>query len=175
MASAAKVIAAVERIARETGSRSTVGTVGKIVCEPNVPNVIPGRVLFTLDARDVNPEGIDELVRRTEETMNDVAQAHDVRASIRLIGESRAIIIPTEMVDLIEDGAKELRIPYRRMNSGAVHDSCLLAEITDIGMIFIPSIDGRSHVPEENTRFEDIKLGCDLLLKTILKLANPLS
>ncbi|MCW3991601.1 MAG: Zn-dependent hydrolase [Candidatus Bathyarchaeota archaeon] len=175
MAAAAKVIAAIERIARATGSPSTVGTVGKIICEPNVPNVIPGRVLFSLDARDVNSKGIDELVRRTEKQLSEAAQTHGVEASMRLVGESKAITIQTGMVERIRDGARELRIPYMRMNSGAVHDSCLLAEITDIGMIFVPSINGRSHVPDENTRFEDIKLGCDLLLNTILKLANPLS
>ncbi|KON30371.1 N-carbamoyl-L-amino acid hydrolase [miscellaneous Crenarchaeota group-15 archaeon DG-45] len=175
LAAAAKVIAAVGGIAGKTGSPSTVGTVGRIVCEPNVPNVIPGRVLFTLDARDVNPEGIDMLVRRTEETMKEAARVHGVGASMRLIGESKTIIVPTEMIDLIEESARERGIPYRLMHSGAVHDSCLLAEITDIGMIFAPSIDGRSHVPEESTGFEDVKTGCDLLLDTILKLASPLS
>ena len=58
------------------------------------------------------------------------------------------------------------------MNSGAVHDSAMLPGITDVGMIFVPSINGLSHCPQELTKFEDIKLGCDLLLKTVIKLAN---
>lgn len=58
------------------------------------------------------------------------------------------------------------------MNSGAVHDPVMLAELTDVGMIFVPSINGISHCAEESTKFEDIKLGCSLLLHTIVKLAN---
>ncbi len=49
------------------------------------------------------------------------------------------------------------------MNSGAVHDSAMLTELTEVGMIFVPSINGRSHCPEELTDLQDIKLGCDLL------------
>jgi acetylornithine deacetylase/succinyl-diaminopimelate desuccinylase-like protein len=59
-----------------------------------------------------------------------------------------------------------------RMNSGAGHDSCLLATVTNVGMIFVPSIGGRSHVPEEDTRYEDLKTGCNLLLGTLIKLAE---
>ena len=58
------------------------------------------------------------------------------------------------------------------MNSGAVHDSAMLTGITNVGMIFVPSIDGLSHCPQEETKFEDIKLGCDLLLGTVIKLGN---
>jgi allantoate deiminase len=59
-----------------------------------------------------------------------------------------------------------------RMNSGAVHDACMLADIVPVGMIFVPSINGRSHVPEEYTRYEDIKKGCDVLLGTVIKMAE---
>jgi allantoate deiminase len=57
------------------------------------------------------------------------------------------------------------------MNSGAVHDSSLLAGVTNVGMIFVPSVNGRSHVQYEKTEFEDIKQGCDLLLGAIYKLS----
>ncbi len=58
------------------------------------------------------------------------------------------------------------------MNSGAVHDSVMLTKVTDVGMIFVPSIGGRSHSPEEDTNYEDILLGCNLLFDTVIKLAN---
>lgn len=172
MAAAAKVITAIERIAKESNSFSTVGTVGKIICEPNIFNVIPGRVLFTLDARDVNPKGIEELVQGTEKILNEVVQTYGITASMKRISESKVVEIPSEIVHIIEESADELGILYKRMNSGAVHDACILAEITDVGMIFVPSINGCSHVPEEKTGFTNIKIGCDLLLNTILKLTT---
>jgi hydantoinase/carbamoylase family amidase len=172
LVAAAKVISKVESLARSTASPSTVGTVGRIFCEPNVSNVIPGKVRFTLDARDVDPEGIEELVGNVRKAVEAEAAAGGLEAKMRFVGGSDPIILPEDMVDLIEETAKGMGVKYRRMNSGAVHDACLLAKITKIGMIFVPSINGRSHVPEENTRFEDIQLGCDLLLESILKLAR---
>ena len=58
------------------------------------------------------------------------------------------------------------------MPSGAVHDSNYMAMVTDVGMIFVPSIDGRSHVNEEQTDWDDIKTGGDLLLATLLDLSS---
>ena len=74
------------------------------------------------------------------------------------------------MKNIMKEEADKLGLDYIFMPSGAVHDSNYMAEITDVGMIFVPSIDGRSHVPEEKTDFEDIKAGADLLLNTILNL-----
>ena len=128
--------------------------------------------MFTLDARDVDPKGIEELVFNVKKSAETEARSRDVKFEPRFVGESDPIILPKEIVDLIEDVAKEQGLTYKRMNSGAVHDACLLAKITKIGMIFVPSINGRSHVPEEKTNFEDIKLGCDLLLGSIVKLAQ---
>lgn len=47
-------------------------------------------------------------------------------------------------------------IVIMKMNSGAVHDAAMLTELTDVGMIFIPSVSGKSHCPEEYTSKEDI-------------------
>jgi len=58
------------------------------------------------------------------------------------------------------------------MNSGAGHDSALLTEVTDVGMIFVPSIEGISHAPEEDTEYEDLKTGCDVLLNALVDLAQ---
>jgi len=80
--------------------------------------------------------------------------------------------LPREITEIIETEARERGIPCRRMNSGAVHDACILATLAETGMIFVPSIGGRSHVPEENTNYDDIEAGCNLLLGTLLKLAG---
>ncbi|MFQ7473027.1 MAG: M20/M25/M40 family metallo-hydrolase, partial [Anaerovoracaceae bacterium] len=54
------------------------------------------------------------------------------------------------------------------MDSGAVHDACMIASHAATGMIFVPSINGRSHVPEEDTKEEDLICGCQFLLDTII-------
>jgi len=58
------------------------------------------------------------------------------------------------------------------MDSGAGHDAQILAERTEVGMIFIPSLGGKSHCPQEKSRWEDIEKGAQLLLGSLLKLTN---
>ena len=65
--------------------------------------------------------------------------------------------------------AADLKLPYKVMDSGAVHDACMIAKYAQTGMIFVPSIDGRSHVPEENTNDADIAAGVQFLLDTVLR------
>ena len=97
---------------------------------------------------------------------------YGLESEVTLLGDSRPIVLPEGLISQIESVAKKRDVPYLRMNSGAVHDSCLLADIMDVGMIFVPSVNGRSHVPEEYTKYEDIKLGCDILLATLVQLAR---
>ena len=91
---------------------------------------------------------------------------------MKLVGETDTVKLADDVIKIIKQEANSRGIKYKLMNSGAVHDSSLLAGITNVGMIFIPSVKGRSHVPKENTQFEDIKQGCDLLLGTIYKLSS---
>ena len=58
------------------------------------------------------------------------------------------------------------------MNSGVLHDAGILAGVTEVVMIFVPSVGGCSHCPEEFTAADDLKLGADLLLNAIYKLAT---
>lgn len=170
LAGAAEVILEAEAAARECATGSAVGTVGRIFCEPNVSNIIPGKVRFSLDARDATQQGMDEVVEKVRSKLEAVAKKRNLLCEMALVGESRAIEINREMTNLIEWAAQKHQARYRRMNSGAVHDACLIADIAPIGMIFVPSINGRSHVPEENTRWSDIEMGANILLETLLKL-----
>lgn len=172
LVSAAKMIIAVEDIAKNQSLPSTVGTVGRVVCFPNVANVIPGKVTCTLDIRDVNPDGIGMAYAKIEKAVRQIAEEDGLNVQVEVVGEVVPIWLSEKVSAVIEGIAAQRKIDYLRLNSGAIHDACLLANITEVGMIFIPSIKGRSHVPEERTDINDIKLGCDLLLEAIVKLAN---
>lgn len=172
MPAAARMICELERLVKENYGFATVATVGKMLCYPNVSNIIPALVTFILDIRDVDPDGIDTCMQRFKGKLEDISRAYGVKTELNLMAETKAIKLSSMVIDVIETCAKDLGFSYKKMNSGAVHDSSLLAQLTEVGMIFVPSVEGRSHVAEEKTDFKDIKLGCDLLLKSILKLAN---
>lgn len=172
MAGASRIISFVEDAAKSMVLETTVGTVGKIHCMPNITNVIPGKVIFSVDIRDVRPEGIERMEELLRGKIVEVCKEYGLKSEVTLLGDSRPIVLPDALISTIESVAKGLGVPYLKMNSGAVHDSCLLADIMDVGMIFVPSVNGRSHVPEEYTKYEDIKLGCDILLAAIVELAR---
>ena len=87
------------------------------------------------------------------------------------VGRSKCIQLSKRIAGIIEEVTVEKGYPYKCMNSGAVHDAAMITEVTDVGMIFVPSVDGRSHTVEEYTDAEDIKKGADILLETVKRLA----
>ncbi len=172
MVGAATVIVEIEKLVKNTALSTTVGTVGRIYCRPNVPNIIPGEVVFTLDVRDVNTKGIEIVVSETEKMAAKLAKERGLEHQVELIGESPVVVLDEKVADVVENAARKKGYEYRRMNSGAVHDCAMLAGLTSVGLIFVPSIQGRSHVPEENTHEEDIRKGCDVMLETVATLAK---
>jgi beta-ureidopropionase / N-carbamoyl-L-amino-acid hydrolase len=76
------------------------------------------------------------------------------------------------VVDLVEATALRLGHSVRRLPSGAGHDAQMLARVCPAGMIFVPSVGGISHNVEEFTELPDIEAGANVLLHTVLALAN---
>ncbi len=172
MVGAAHLIALIETLAKGSGTESTVATVGKIQCRPNVSNIIPGEVIFTVDIRDAIQSGIDSVLDGIAAVGPAIALARGLVLETIPISESAPVHLDGGILSLIERCAARLGMSYHRMNSGAVHDSCMLAPIVPTGMIFIPSKGGRSHVPEEYTSPEEIAKGTSLLAEVLLELAR---
>lgn len=151
---------------------TAVITVGKIHAKPNASNVIAGEVDFYIDIRDVVQENIDVITKNVEQLCYSIAKKDKVKIEIETIGSSKVVKMDRELVDILEDEAKEKKLSYKRMNSGAVHDNAMLNDIIPTAMIFVPSIEGISHSPYEDTNMEDILVGTELLLNACLKVVN---
>lgn len=171
MAGAAEIISQIRKTAKNDALQSTVATVGKIECRPNIPNVIPQEVEFYVDIRDVEAKGVEVVSGKLAQKVKEVSDEQSLKCTIELVGESRTVKLSSRLIEKIEETAIEKRFDYFKLNSGAVHDTAMLSGLTDIGMIFIPSKGGKSHCPEEYTSEKDLKAGCDLLLNVARKLA----
>ncbi|UCD71914.1 MAG: Zn-dependent hydrolase [Syntrophobacterales bacterium] len=169
---AAEIISAVEDIANQHARKSTVATVGFLKCEPGQANVIPGRVQFTLDIRDTDSGSLDETVEKITTLIANTCQNRGLTYNLEPRSDTPPVVLSEKMVHLIERIARKRKLGTLRMISGALHDSSILAELTDVGMIFIPSKRGRSHCPEEFTDIGDIELGANVLLETAIELAT---
>lgn len=167
---AAQMIMAVNRIVISIPGNQ-VGTVGRIQAEPGAPNVIPGKVVMSLELRDLSAEKIQSLYIQIKDEAALIAEKTGTRISFDPI-DAMAIPAPTdpEIRNLIAESAKELGLTTHYMPSGAGHDAQDMAKIAPAGMIFIPSVGGISHSPKEFSRTQDIVNGANVLLQTILKI-----
>jgi len=169
---AARIISAVEEIAAHEPGGHTVATVGFVHCEPGQANVIPGKVEFTVDIRDLDPKRLDEAVKRISEEIRKTCKDRGLAFEIAQRSDTPPVALSKNIVTLIEEAAATRKARYLRMPSGALHDSSILPEITEVGMIFVPSKEGRSHCPEEFTEIEDLATGAEILLDSVSKLAQ---
>jgi N-carbamoyl-L-amino-acid hydrolase len=166
---AAGFIQAVNRVVRGVEGRQ-VGTVGQVEVSPGAPNVIPGRAVLSLEIRDLDMEKIDALFRTIESGSEEVARATRTTIGFAQVYVSKSAPTTERIRRMIADAAEELALSYMRMPSGAGHDAQSIALLAPIGMIFVPSVGGISHSPQEFSRPEDIADGASVLLNTLLAL-----
>lgn len=161
-----------ERLAKESLSEDTVATVGVVDIIPNAANVISGDVHFTMDIRDSDYDIKCDLINKLKEFIKEVEKQRMVEITLNMINDDIPTKSDEQIVELLENICESKDIPYKKMVSGAYHDSMMVGKFAPVSMIFVPSKDGVSHSPDEWTDFEDIALGTDILAETLFMLAN---
>ncbi|WP_180247550.1 M20 family metallo-hydrolase [Bacillus sp. AFS031507] len=168
LTAAAECILAIEKIARD--NIGSVATVGKLEVKPGSSNVIPGRVDFTLDVRDISNERRKNTVTKIYNSIRTIAANRGLECEIREVQSLSSVMSSPIVMKAVKDSLQELQYPVYELPSGAAHDTMVLGKLTDIGMIFVRSRNGISHHPDEWSSFEDVALGCEVLFRTTLKL-----
>ncbi|HEX2913977.1 MAG TPA: Zn-dependent hydrolase [Chloroflexia bacterium] len=169
-----EIILALEALARQRESRNVVATVGRLNVEPNSPNVVPGRTNFTAEMRSIWPEELVAIAEQFSKEAEEKATARNVAAILKMLSSGDPVVIPDPMQALIEEACHASGHSYMRLPSGAGHDTNQLARIAPVGMLFIPSINGKSHCPEEETALEDVAAGVDTLVQALLLMDSQL-
>jgi len=162
---------AVNDVVRSCEGRQ-VGTVGKIRAEPGAPNVIPGKVIASLELRDLSYEKIEMLFSEIKKKADKIAASSGVKISFTQTLSVKPALMNGEIKSHIIQSAKLLGLSYQNMPSGAGHDSQEMATIAPVGMIFVPSVGGISHSPMEFTSAIDMANGANVLLQAILAIDN---
>ena len=149
-----------------------VCTVGRIELVPNLINVVPKSATVTVDIRNTD----EELLQHAESTfldfLNRLASTEGVQISTRRLARFEPVVFDDGVLDLIERESAALGATSMRLPSGAGHDAQMLARICPTGMIFTQSHKGLSHNPAEHTDADLLELGANVLLATMLALAN---
>jgi N-carbamoyl-L-amino-acid hydrolase len=168
MISAAQLTLAVNEVATSMEGRQ-VATVGRIRAEPGAPNVIPGRVVMSLEIRDLDAGKMQQVFDAIALEAESIASARRTPISFEEI-EVASPPAPTDlrMRKIIAQSAEDLGLSYKFMPSGAGHDAQDMTHVAPTGMIFVPSVGGISHSPREFTSAEDMANGANVLLRTVL-------
>lgn len=167
---AARIVAALPDLASAIPDQRL--TCGRFSVAPGVVNVIPNEAVFTVDLRNGDQVRLQEAEQRFTALVEQTAARSGVTAGIRLLGGVPPQACDASVLAVIEQSARTLGYPVRRMVSGAGHDAQILARICPTAMIFVPSRGGVSHSPAEYSSPEDLEAGANVLLHTALLLAD---
>jgi beta-ureidopropionase / N-carbamoyl-L-amino-acid hydrolase len=145
-------------------------TVGKLDVLPNAPSVVAASVVFSIDLRHVD----SATLTRLGNDIPAICAAHAGRCSVDVAELTHALSLefPDSMTRLIRGSAAGLGIPAMDIHSSAGHDARFLHAICPTGMIFVPCKDGISHNPLESAKAEDLAAGTQVLVNTLVALAN---
>ncbi|MFQ5704670.1 MAG: M20 family metallo-hydrolase [Gemmatimonadales bacterium] len=170
LVAAAMMVQDVEAVASDMGAPA-VATVGQLTIEPFQANVVPGKVSFTIDLRHADATFLDRLAQRLAESARRIAASRGLIVEVEETHTRPPVDMDDEVISALESAAQDNGSEASLMVSGAGHDAQILASACPAGMLFVPSIGGRSHCPEEDTDTEDLVLGANVLASGLKKLA----
>jgi N-carbamoyl-L-amino-acid hydrolase len=175
LVAAAELIGFIEKICRKHASMSrgrVVGTVGAMKIEPGVINAVPGQTELSVDIRGTSAQSKNRVAGSVKRQAQAIARQRGLGVEVLLIREENPVPLDKRLLRISRELCEEKAIDYEIMPSGAGHDAMQMAKITAAGMIFVPSRRGISHNPLEWTDPSDIALGAQLLMETMVRVAN---
>ncbi len=163
----------IPRLLDENGSERSRATIGRVDLTPGSANTVPGEARFTLDVRDTDETVMHELADSARKALNAIARRRGLRFNYEVDSWINPVDCDAALSDMVEAAAKDAGTRFRRMISGAAHDAQIVASLCPVGMIFVPSLEGKSHSPAEWTAWDDIEAGARVMLGTIERFAFP--
>lgn len=154
------------------GNPEAVVTCGRIALDPGLDNVVPCTAIVHLDFRAGTKEGVDRLEHAILREARACGFRHGLEVEYQKVSMTPPVQTNGAIRNAITRAAKSLGLSTRELPSGAGHDTQVMSALAPVGMIFVPSREGRSHSPLEFTSWEQIENGANVLLETLLRLAG---
>lgn len=168
----AKIIVALNELVRQESGAPTVGTVGSLSVFPDSRNIIPEKVTFTVDLRDIDLLRRNALEAELLSVIENVSREHGLTYTIREDTNSEPRYCANWIKESLRQEAGLMGLIPPEMMSGPFHDSLSMSYVCDYGMIFVRCLEGISHNPKEYASPEDITLGTELLYRTARRIAT---
>jgi beta-ureidopropionase / N-carbamoyl-L-amino-acid hydrolase len=152
----------------EQGGPDPVCNIGAIRFEPGAGNIVPALAEMLVEYRDLSAQRLAALDEAVATLVEDVG----VEVAVASVIHQDGVAMDPSVIAALERGAQAAGSPARRMPSGAGHDAMILGRHIPAGMLFAPSIGGRSHSEEEDTDPADLVLAAQGLTNAIAELAD---
>lgn len=166
---AAKVNVFLRELVKKSGGVATIGT---IALRPNAVNVIPEEAVFTVDLRNPDKEKLDRDDALLADYLRELSETDGVEIRTEEMTSFDPVPFDEEICRLTEAAAKARGLSCCRMVSGAGQDAQMIARLCPTAMIFVPSVKGISHNPQEFTKDEDVQNGAAVFLDVVEKLSQ---
>lgn len=148
-----------------------VATVGKINVKPNVPNVIAGEVMFTLDVRHHQEPLLEQFCSEIFQYFQSVSHQHELQILVSQWMNVQPVRMNEKLTEISNKIAKDQNIAFLNLVSGAGHDAQVFGTFCPTSLLFVPSHKGISHSPKEYTKSDDLENGLHMLTELLYKLA----
>jgi beta-ureidopropionase / N-carbamoyl-L-amino-acid hydrolase len=162
-------VALLDRLEAERGP-DIVWNIGHMAFQPGATNVVPAQATFVLEFRDVQESQLESLETDVRALVAQHSGSCAMPISVTSIAHIPATTLTTSIADTFEAAARDLGVGSMRLPSGAGHDAMILARCVPTGMLFVPSIGGRSHDLSENTQAADIITGAQVMARAVDRL-----
>ena len=166
-----RILEMVQDVAMEN-QPGAVGGVGQVKFSPNSRNVLPGKVVFTVDIRTPDQQKLDRMRAKIEEKAAEIAKELGVGCSVEAVGHFDPVTFDPVLVGRVRSAAEKLGYSHMDIISGAGHDACWAAKVAPATMIFCPCVDGLSHNEAEEISQEWAAAGADVLFHAVLETAE---
>lgn len=175
LSTAAEVCLAVEDIMRGNDFEDVAATIGRIFIEPNASNIIPGTAVLTLDLRTADPKKRQQALKKLGERLQEIAALRKIRIDRSLNLDQPEMPMDPLVIDSLSEAAVANGENVRLLVSMAGHDAANMARLTKAGMLFVQSVDGYSHCPQEHTHEAEIITAANVMLDAVLLLDRRLA
>lgn len=168
MAMAAKAIAPLDERAKQYPNAVT--TVGFVAIEPNVINIVPEKVTFAVDIRGVEETTIKGLNTALLEDLERLSKEMDMSYTAESLLYAEPVVMNEKIRSCYETSCVRNAFPYMHLVSGAGHDAQIFGKEVPAAMLFVPSVAGRSHCPEEKSDENDLAMAVKVAYDAVLQM-----
>ncbi|MBO6727502.1 MAG: Zn-dependent hydrolase [Rhizobiaceae bacterium] len=151
---------------------NAVGAIGHVDVYPNSRNIIPGRVVFTIDFRSHLIDVINAMLDEFNEKAPKLCEAIGVQLESKIVGQFDPPAFDENCVKAVRDAAERLGYSHRDIVSGAGHDACWINDVAPTAMVMCPCVDGLSHNEAEEISKEWATAGADVLMHAVIETAE---